>query len=823
MRVLSLSLMVVAGALACCLATGIAGTRASPPRISPDTQPDGQSQQLVWFDPWPEVLTYTIQQDSDDGTEMDSLWCPGGFFFCLNCIGSICGEQITAGMRFSVPDLEQGQFVKYARLRLAAQGGLLTSSAVLRINGADEDSSGTFSETRRPSQLPKTSSSVSWVMNQPWKASGSCLGLYYGSPNLAPIINEILARPNWGMSGDKALILTIEDDGCPPGEINYLQFEDYSTIPELRDAALLEVYATLADAFVGKPILGRPTDTSVTVNVIHLLPLDVYVEYSMSPAGYNFETAPLLDQPAGEPIEIEIENLHPDKTYYYRIRYREPGDIVYLEGMEGSFHTQRAAGSMFVFTIQADSHVWELMDAKDEAGLRLYEQTLQNVALDNPDFHIAMGDFAHPEIYIDRDVYTSWEAVDRYLEQRKYLDKVLHSIPFYLVLGNHDGEQGWRLVNPDDSVAIWGAWARKKVIPNPAPDDFYSGDTTSTACCGRRENYYAWQWGDVLFVVLDPFWYTPVKPHENGGGEGSEDPWDWTLGKGQYDWLYETLHTSTAPWKFTLTHHLAGGVRSPSGLFKTPYGRGGIEAAKYKVDKRGSYEWGGEDELGQYRFADKRPGWAHGAVHDILVSEGVTFLFHGHDHVFVHQTLDGVVYQACPQPSDSGYTDGWYDWGLYSHGTKQNNSGHVRVTVRQDYLQVHYVRSVLPEDEPLVEDGRLIFNGDVTYSYTVGTASLADEAPAGLRPRLIQNRPNPFASSTWVEIHLPSQRWVSLEIHDVRGRLVRRLLDGPAGPGMHRLDWDGRCDLGKPTEQGIYFCRLNTADHSETCKMVLLR
>ena len=47
---------------------------------------------------------------------------------------------------------------------------------------------------------------------------------------------------------------------------------------------------------------------------------------------------------------------------------------------------------------------------------------------------------------------------------------------------------------------------------------------------GIRENYYAWEWGDALFVVIDPYMYTKTKPE-----------WGWSLGLEQYNWLKKTL------------------------------------------------------------------------------------------------------------------------------------------------------------------------------------------------------------------------------------------------------------------------------------------
>jgi hypothetical protein len=257
------------------------------------------------------------------------------------------------------------------------------------------------------------------------------------------------------------------------------------------------------------------------------------------------------------------------------------------------------------------------------------------------------------------------------------------------------------------------------IIPNPYPDGFYSGSDDTTDCCSLRENYYAWHWGDALFVVLDPFWYTTRRPHLTGGYHApSLDGWDWTLGKTQYDWLYRTLHESGAKWKFVFIHHMVGGVLGGrSGT--SPYGRGGIDAAKFRVAGRPSFEWGGEDSSGSFVFGDKRPGWSYGPIHDMLVREGVDIVFKGHDHSFVYEELDGLVYQTCPQPGNAAYDHGEYHPASYSTGVQVNNSGHIRVAVGPDSVRVDYVRAVLPRDEPLAEGGRAVMNRTVSHSYSL--------------------------------------------------------------------------------------------------------
>lgn len=790
------------------------------PTAGGTVSPDDRDVTMVSEGTWPAPKVYRIALNSDDGTECGGTWYPNGITMGVGCLGKNCADDFVTGFRFAVPDLDQGQSIPYARLLLSAQGGAVTSGVSLCIWGSAEDSPATFSAGRRPSELPRTDDSVMWCLGKAWEATGAGLPLYRVSPNLAPVINEILGRGDWGLGENgKQIALVIEQAGCASGEANYLDFEDYSTEFEVRDQALLEVYRSLAEAMPAKPMLGRVTDSSAVLNMMCLLSIDAYAEYGTGPAIYDRSTSPLLNRPAGQPVEIALSGLVPDTTYYYRVRYREAGDGDYLEGQEGTFNTQRSRQSGFVFAIQSDAHPYLVSEfASGPTDWRLYEQTLANISADEPDFLIDMGDFVDLEggAYA-RSILSAEDARNRYLEQRKYLDKITHSIPFYLVLGNHEGEQGWRAANEDDSMEVWAALARKSLIPNPAPDAFYTGDQEYTECCGLREAYYAWEWGDALFVVIDPIWHTINVPHWYSEYPRQGDGWEWTLGQEQYEWFYETLHGSDATWKFVFSHHEAGGVLTDQSY----YGRGGIESAKYNVDGRPSFEWGGEDIDGNDVFGLQRPGWEHGPIHDIMVAEGVTIFFHGPDHVYVYQTLDGVVYQACPRPKDSKYSDGFWSAGKYASGKKVNNSGHLRVAVDAGAVEVAYVRSVLAEQEPLSEDTTLVFNGDVSHSYTIALSGMTPAGKAIESARLLPARPNPFLTSMALDFFVPRAGPARIAIHDVRGRLLSVLFDGPVSPGLHHVYWDGRTDRGR-MPPGIYFCRLETGKSAETAKVILL-
>ena len=88
---------------------------------------------------------------------------------------------------------------------------------------------------------------------------------------------------------------------------------------------------------------------------------------------------------------------------------------------------------------------------------------------------------------------------------------------------------------------------------------------------------------------------------------------------------------------------------------------------------------------------------------------------------------------------------------------------------------------------------------------------------------LSQNYPNPFNASTTFSYNLPASGPVTLKVYNVRGQLIRSLVDGIQPAGQHAARWDG-CDCeGHPVASGIYICCLKANDWSQSKRMVLLR
>jgi hypothetical protein len=93
--------------------------------------------------------------------------------------------------------------------------------------------------------------------------------------------------------------------------------------------------------------------------------------------------------------------------------------------------------------------------------------------------------------------------------------------------------------------------------------------------------------------------------------------------------------------------------------------------------------------------------------------------------------------------------------------------------------------------------------------------------------RLHQNYPNPFNPSTIIEFDVAGSGkervQVNLDIYDVRGRLVRALMDEMKEPGKYQIHWDGRDNAGAEAKSGIYFCRITAGDFKATRKLTLLK
>lgn len=89
---------------------------------------------------------------------------------------------------------------------------------------------------------------------------------------------------------------------------------------------------------------------------------------------------------------------------------------------------------------------------------------------------------------------------------------------------------------------------------------------------------------------------------------------------------------------------------------------------------------------------------------------------------------------------------------------------------------------------------------------------------------LCSPRPNPSSGVTALWFEVPSDGPdAKLTVYNLRGELVKALIDGAVGRGRHVRHWDGTDETGHVLAAGVYFVRLEAAGATSIRKVLLVR
>jgi 3',5'-cyclic AMP phosphodiesterase CpdA len=420
--------------------------------------------------------------------------------------------------------------------------------------------------------------------------------------------------------------------------------EDAGAVDATSDEILTDAGAD-AELLLGAPLAFAPTTRSFGLNAI------VAKGY---PSALLARVRPVSTSTWGTQIPATVlgldvaqwrfHGLAPGTRYEYEILATSSSGTRPLYA--GSATTQKPAGQPFTFALLSDPHIGSDLTYGNQGNPETLKAVSAEIEANAPDFMLNLGDMLDfhefgfnlppPDGSITRDAY---------LNYRTLLGDTLGNTPHFLTIGNWDGENG-------DYTFEEIAWSREQrllYLPGPGPSTYPEGGSL-------YQDYYAFTWGDALFIVLNVMTYTPT-PHELDSDPGLPD--DWTLGADQLAWLRTTLATATSTWRFLFIHHPVGGNAGDES--NSAYGRGGGRAA-----------YVGEQAT----------------VHQLMQQYGVQIFFYGHDHVFTDMTVDGIHYSepgsaGAPwhfEESITGYSQSWLD------------SGWARVSVAPDRVDVQFIK-----------------------------------------------------------------------------------------------------------------------------------
>jgi hypothetical protein len=270
--------------------------------------------------------------------------------------------------------------------------------------------------------------------------------------------------------------------------------------------------------------------------------------------------------------------------------------------------------------------------------------TLKYILETKPDLVLSLGDTVGPDSYgiwgnegqwhdeLQPESNLEEQARILWKRTRKSLASIAPEIPYYLVSGNHDGENGW------ENFTEYSRRYRRRFfnLPEFSPVHFtpmepsptrislsaLSSDGKFSVFPEFNGNHYSIKWarGDVQFIVLTPLRYTFEKPKKVT---------EWILGDTQRKTFQNCLERNYGvPWKFICLHHVVGGY--PLGARKEPgaYARGPLYT-------REDYEKAAD----MARMINPNTSFIPEKVEQVWLTElakefNVRGFFRGHDHVF---------------------------------------------------------------------------------------------------------------------------------------------------------------------------------------------
>jgi len=103
------------------------------------------------------------------------------------------------------------------------------------------------------------------------------------------------------------------------------------------------------------------------------------------------------------------------------------------------------------------------------------------------------------------------------------------------------------------------------------------------------------------------------------------------------------------------------------------------------------------------------------------------------------------------------------------------------------------------------------------------TTSVPQSPPAASVMRLGLSSPNPFGTATRIDFSVARPMSVSVDVIDMGGRLVRRLMSEPLAVGDQSTSWDGTDADGRRVAPGVYLFRLRAGSETQSRRVALVR
>ena len=197
------------------------------------------------------------------------------------------------------------------------------------------------------------------------------------------------------------------------------------------------------------------------------------------------------------------------------------------------------------------------------------------------------------------------------------------------------------------------------------------------------------------------------------------------------------------------------------------------------------------------------------------------------------QTTGWVAYGGCLDinsfdgvtPRDGGvlaaeFTDPTGNTGAYPYAAATLNTTGDAVVVSLPY-DLMFVKTSPTDPPPNAMTARKSLLADVLHAFDYMWGPVGD-VPGGAVAFAVDIHPNPFNPRVTIAYTVPGPNRLSVKIFDVRGALVRTLLDEQVATSGEAV-WDGRADGGRAVASGVYFYEVRCGPNVEIGKMALVK
>ena len=408
--------------------------------------------------------------------------------------------------------------------------------------------------------------------------------------------------------------------------------------------------ATAGPSLALPPFLSRPTGSSLRISAFNgNQPAEITLEWRREGASEWEKPLPVIKAGPHEKLDWNITDLVPATKYEYRISLKAGPEQTIRPVAQGSFRTQRFGPATYTAVLITDPHTG-YFPLGSRPALTL-DRVVQNAAQVKGEFVLDLGDnvaWRGSREYAQTDSSGAFAA---YVQYRRQIGPLSLNAPHFAVIGNWGGESG---KFPEKNIQLVGA-VRRALLPGPNHLTYPQGGS-------EGEDYYAFSWGDALYILLNIQTYSkPSNPKALASLMSDVNRIEeWTLGEKQMAWFETTLRRATERYRFVCMHHPAGGKAGDA--LNTEYGRGGARA------------WNTGEQM---------------KIHALMKKHKVQIFFYGHDHVFVDDVVEGIHYTlpgSCGAPwkftkAETGYERFWPD------------SGHAQLDVTPEKATVTFVNT----------------------------------------------------------------------------------------------------------------------------------